>query len=95
MNVESGTDTHAESSLDEIGVRCLTPETATIFEGTFSLLHCAVKNDNLYRGVFAARMFPIRHPDRFISLHYTDVDEKDREIGVIVDLDPFPEVQRG
>jgi hypothetical protein len=72
----------------------LTPETTTVFEGIFSLLHCAVKNDALYRGVFAVRMFPVRHPDRYISLHYTDTQDKDREIGMIEDLTVFPREQQ-
>lgn len=76
------------------GVRRLTPDMATLFEGTFSVLHCSVKGDGLYRGVFAIRMFPVRHPDRYVSLHYTDSSDKDREIGVIEDLCIFPEAQQ-
>ena len=82
-----------ESRLLATGVRRLSPDTTTIFEGTFSLLHCAVKNDDLYRGVFAIRLFPIRHPDRYISLHYTDAADKDREIGIIENLTAFPTEQ--
>jgi hypothetical protein len=72
------------------GIRLLTPENCRIFEGTFSLLHCMVKGDTLYRAVFAGRLFPIRHPSKYISLHYTDTDDKDKEIGVIEDLTTFP-----
>lgn len=82
------------SCLAATGVRRLTPENTTIFEGTFSLLHCAVKGDTTYRGVFAVRMFPIRHADRYISMHYTDHADKEREIGVIEDLRPFPGEQQ-
>ncbi len=82
------------SCLAATGVRRLTPENTTIFEGTFSLLHCAVKGDTTYRGVFAVRMFPIRHVDRFISMHHTDAADKEQEIGIIEDLSPFPEDQR-
>jgi hypothetical protein len=39
-------------------------------------------------------MFPVRLPDRFISLHYTDTAEKEREIGVIEDLAAFSEEQQ-
>ena len=76
------------------GVRRLTPDTTTIFEGTLSVLHCAIKNDQLYRGVYAIRMFPVRHPTHYISLHYTDLNDKNREIGVIEDLAVFPAEQR-
>lgn len=78
-----------EERLKAAGVRRLHPESTTIFEGTFSLLHCAVKGDDLYRGVFAVRMFPVRHPSLFISLHYTDASDKERDIGVIEDLSVF------
>ena len=81
----------ADSRLAATGVRRLTPTTAKIFEGTFSLLHCAVSGDQTYRGVFAVLMFPIRYPDRFISLRYTDEEDKVREIGVIDDLSAFSE----
>ncbi len=77
------------------GVRWLTPETSQIFQGTYSLLHCAVKDDTLYRGVFAVMMFPISFPERFISLRYTDREDKVQEIGVIENLRDFPpEAQR-
>ena len=84
-------ETYDDERLVRMGVRLLTPENATIFEGTFSLLHCAVKGDNLYRGVFAVLMFPIRHTDRFISLRFTDMDDKEKEIGIIDELSAFPE----
>ena len=83
-----------ETRLHTTGVRRLTPATTTIFTGTFSLLHCAVKGDDLYRGVFAVRMFPIRQPDRFISLRHTDTDEKEQEIGIIETLGLFPADQQ-
>jgi ATP-binding cassette, subfamily B, bacterial len=77
-----------------VGVRLLTPDNTTIFEGTFSLMHCAVKEDTLYRGVFAVMMFPITHPERYISLRYTDRKDKEQEIGIITDLAGFPEPAR-
>ena len=86
------TDTHVyqDELLKRTGVRRLAPAETQIFEGTFSLLHCAVKGDDLYRGVFAVRMFPIRYPDHFISLRYTDADDKEKEIGIIENLNEFP-----
>jgi len=72
-------------------VKWLDPESTTVFEGTFSLLHCAVKGDTLYRGVFAVRLFPVSFPDQYISLRYTDQHDKVREVGVILRLGDFPE----
>lgn len=83
-----------DTRLAGIGVRFLTPAETTIFEGTFSLMHVAVKGDTLYRGVFAVMMFPIRYPDRFVSLRYTDNRDREQEIGVIDDLAAFPEEVR-
>lgn len=93
MTVNTAQDT-SEADLAVAGVRRLTADNAVIFEGTFSLLHCQIKGDTLYRGVFAIRMFPVRHPEHLISLHYTGLDEKDHEIGVIEDLSGFPEDQQ-
>ena len=79
------------SPVASVGVRYLTPADTTVFEGTFSLMHCQVKGDNLYRGVFAVMLFPISHPDKFISLRHTDVKDKEQEIGIIADLSAFPQ----
>ena len=80
-----------DDRLTKMGVRLLTPENTTIFEGAFNLLHCVIKDDQLYRGAYAMLMFPVGHPDHFISLHYTDTGDKDREIGIIENLNAFPE----
>lgn len=80
-----------DSRLVSTGVRRLMPDTTKIFEGAFSLLHCSVAGGTIHRGVFAVLMFPIRHPDRYISICYTDAKDKIREIGVIENLAIFPE----
>jgi hypothetical protein len=77
-----------------VGVRLLAPETTKVFSGTFSLLHCLVEGDGLYRGVFAVMLFPVSYPDRFISLCYHDLEDKIREIGVIAELEAFPVEQQ-
>jgi hypothetical protein len=84
----------AEAETERPGVRRLTPANTTLFEGTFSMLHCAVKGEGLFRGVYAVRLFPVRYPTQFLSLRYTTEEEKDREIGVIEDLSAFPPEQR-
>lgn len=85
---------YQDELLKKTGVRRLDPAQTKIFEGTFSLLHCAVTGDDLYRAVFAVRMFPIRYPDHFISLRFTTPDDKEKEIGIIETLNDFdPEAQ--
>jgi len=84
----------AQASPHAAGVRWLVPRTTHIFSGTYSLLHCTVEGVGLFRGVFAVMMFPISHPERFISLRYTDREDKVQEIGVIENLKDFgPEAQ--
>lgn len=79
-----------DRQLRQTGYRRLTPELAHVFEGSFSLLHVHVKGESLYRGVYAVLMFPVSHPDRFVSLRYTDARDKDQEIGVIEAIADFP-----
>lgn len=86
----SSVATFEDERLVLTGVRRLTPDSTTIFEGTFSLLHCGVKNDDVYRGVYAVLMFPIRYPEHYISLRFTDINDKDKEIGIIEHLRDFP-----
>ena len=87
-----------DERLANLGIRWLIPADTAIFEGSFSLLHCQVKGDTLYRGVFAVLLFPVSHPDRLISLRYVDTKDKNKdkeqEIGVIDDLSQFqPDAQ--
>ena len=80
--------------LAETGARRLTPGNCQIFKGTYSLLHCTVMGDQIYRGVFASLAFPVSHPDRFICMRYHDSDGKNKEIGLIEDLSVFDEHAR-
>src|ERR1035437_2872494 len=79
-----------DQRLANLGIRWLTPADTAIFEGSFSLLHCQVKGDALYRGVFAVLLFPVSHSDSLVSLRYVDIKDKEQEIGVIDDLSQFP-----
>ncbi len=83
-----------DRKLRDTGYRRLTTDIARVFEGSFSQLHVHVKDDRLYRGVYAVLMFPISHPDRFVSLRYTDEHDKDQEIGVIEAIADFPDEAR-
>ena len=76
--------------LSRAGVRRLRPESTKIYADDRGLLHGDVDGVT-HSGLFAVRLFPIRHPDHYISLAYTDHEDKVREIGVIEDLATFPE----
>ena len=90
MTTPESTTGYADDRLMEIGVRRLNPDNTRIFLGEHSLLHCAVQHEDVYRGVFAVRMFPISCPDNYISLRYIDLDDKEQEIGIIEDASLFP-----
>lgn len=81
----------SDTEQSNIGVVWLTPGNAHVYESDFSLLHCRVERENaVYRGVFAALMFPVRHPQRFVSLRYFNASGREEEIGVIENLRDFP-----
>ena len=87
-------DAATMNRLASTGTRRLSPANCQIFQGTFSLLHCTVVGDQIYRGVFASLAFPVSQPDRFICLRYHDSDGKNKDIGVIEDLAVFDEPAR-
>ena len=83
-------DNTAQTVAASCHVRWLNPQNTRIFEGTYSLLHCAVTGDTVYRAVFAVRLFPVSHPQQYVSLRYTDTTDQVREVGVILHLPEFP-----
>jgi hypothetical protein len=72
-------------------VRRLKPSETTLRCGQHELLECEIAGDGLYRGVTAVMLFPISHPDRWISLRHTDEADKEKEIGIIESLADFDE----
>ncbi len=76
---------------DPLSVRRLRPDATSITLSDHSTLDCAVTGERLYRGISAVLLFPISHPNRWVSLRYTDDADKEREIGVIEDLADFPQ----
>jgi ATP-binding cassette, subfamily B, bacterial len=72
-------------------VRKLSPDTTALRRGPHELMECEISGEGLCRGVTAVMLFPISHPDRWISLRHTDEADKEREIGVIEELGKFDE----
>jgi hypothetical protein len=71
--------------------RWLTPEIATITTDERHALRLAIKGEPDYHGVFTLRCMPVRYPRRFISLRWIIEDNRDQEIGLIRDLDEWPQ----
>ena len=71
--------------------RWLEPEFAKIHLGNRNVLHVTVLNERIYHGVYAMRCMPVRHPTRYISLRYVDTEDRDQEVGLIRDLNQWPD----
>ena len=83
----------AATEIDPTQLRFLTPDMCRIHLGTRGALHVTVMNDRIYGGVYAAYVFPVAHPDEYISLVHstgTRKDRKEMEIGIIRNLNEFP-----
>jgi hypothetical protein len=76
--------------LEATSVRRLKPQDTVITDGDHGMMTCAISGEAERHGVFASMLFPITHPEQFISLRYTDAEEKERELGVIERLADFP-----
>ncbi|MBN1437331.1 MAG: DUF1854 domain-containing protein [Sedimentisphaerales bacterium] len=77
--------------IDPTQIRFLTPDMCQIHLGAHDALHVTVKNERIYGGVYATRIFPVGHPGKFISLIYIGPDGKETEVGIIRELEEFPE----
>ena len=75
-------------------IRYLTPELCRIHLGSLGALHCTVKNEGVYGGVYAVYVFPVAHSDRYISLLQRRPEREDFEVGIIRDLGLFSEEEQ-
>jgi len=74
--------------------RWLRPENAAIHLGNRGALHVTVVNERIYSGAFAVRCMPVQFPNRYISLRWTNAENREEEIGLIRDLADWPEKAR-
>ena len=79
---------------ERITVRFLSPEMCSIHLGSHGALHVTVVNERIYGGVYAAYAFPVAYPEGYISLIHTGGEGDEAEIGIIRDLNEFPEADR-
>jgi len=78
------------STVSLVGARYLVPERCRIYRGRLGSIHCIINDAEAFANVYCVLCFPISHPDRYISVCYTDDDNKEQEIGIIEDLEAFP-----
>jgi hypothetical protein len=78
------------TALQAVGARYLLAEKTRIFLGRLGSIHCVVDEKDAYANVYCALCFPVRFPTRYVTVCYTDEENKEQEIGVIEDLDAFP-----
>ncbi len=87
-------DVSDDISIDPTQTRFLTPDMCRIHLGTHNALHLTIKNDRIYGGIFAAYVFPVAHPNKYISLIFSGGvggNRNEMEVGIIRDLDEFPD----
>ncbi len=90
-------ETHEDNGaphLDPTTPRYLTPEIARIHLGSRNALHVTVLNDRIYGGVYAAYIFPVRQPRKFVSLRYKNAKGEEIEVGIIWNLEEWPQTDR-
>ena len=75
----------------QLGIKILSPENTRIFKGNLNMLQVIVDNDKEYKAVFAVAAFPVTNPTGYISLFYQGEKDKTYEIGIIEDINLFPE----
>ncbi len=77
------------------GIKILTPENTRITKGDFDTLSVVIIDENKkYNGIFVISAFPITNRNKFLSLFYEDETEKIHEIGMIEQIEIFPEEEK-
>lgn len=87
---QAGETEAAKPEVDRTQIRFLTPDMCRIHLGNLGALHITIKSEGIWGGLYTAYAFPVAYPNGFISIIQT-AGEQDTELGVIKDLDEFPE----
>lgn len=76
---------------DPTRLRFLSPDMCRIHLGSHGALHVTVKDERIYGGVYAVQAFPAAHPEGYVSLIHSGGEGAETEIGIIRDLNEFPD----
>ena len=72
----------------------LGPDSVEIRESPLGTLEVRMPDGAVHRSAFAVRCFPASRPDDFISLRAWDREGHEHELGIVRDLDRWPEGQQ-
>lgn len=86
----NGTIEKPKQSQSDTRIRWLRPDFDRIDLGAKGQLQVYVKDNRLYRGVFALRCFPVHHPEEYLSLRFINDQDRVEELGVIRNLVEWP-----
>jgi hypothetical protein len=78
----------------DVGPRWLTPGTATFRNSPQGMLEATLDDGGIYRGVTAINCFPATQPNDFISLRVCDRDGREHELGILRQLDEWPQLDK-
>lgn len=70
--------------------RWLKPEIASVHLGDRNVLDLTIRNERVYKGVYALYCLPVSYPDRYISLRWLDEENREQEVGLICNLADWP-----
>lgn len=91
---DEATNGHANSDLHQSGYafmpHWLTPENCRTATGSRGALEVTLGDGQVYRGVFAVNLFPATNPNDYISLRVWNRDGVEQEIGILRELDRWP-----
>ncbi|HXE52392.1 MAG TPA: DUF1854 domain-containing protein [Tepidisphaeraceae bacterium] len=71
--------------------RCLTPEHARFALCPHGGLQVTIEGERTYGGVYAVRCLPVKYPRQYLSLRHLDEHKREVEVGLIRDLDQWPQ----
>jgi ABC-type multidrug transport system ATPase subunit len=87
-----------EGALPPVGghrVRWLDPSNAEIRRDARGALVVTAKGEAEHAGVFALRIIPVQHAERYISLRNYDAENREQEVGILRSLSDWPTETQG
>lgn len=71
--------------------RWLEPSFSQIHQDDIGTMHVHIAGEGMYNAVYALRCFPVHYPNKYISLRILTAKKRDIEVGLIRDIEEWPE----